>query len=178
MAVILQKKYVYKGLSSFRKWVKKYKKSFRLFLAGLEKKRTPGLKNIISGADTAVWSEMNCLSCANCCKNMTPTYKLSDIRRIASHLGMTVSEFKHKWLKKERKPGGDWVNKKTPCQFLNLATNKCTIYEIRPHDCRHFPHHHKNFRDYGHIIKQNLEYCPATFLLVQKIIDALSQKKN
>lgn len=99
---------------------------------------------------------------------MSPTYTKSDLRRISSHLGMTVDEFKIKWLRKDR--NGDWINVKQPCQFLNLEDNKCSIYDVRPKDCAGFPHHtKKRMIDYMHVFKQNIEYCPATFKMVEKM---------
>ena len=97
---------------------------------------------------------------------MSPTYTPQDLRRISLHLGMTVDAFKEKWLYKDR--NGDWLNKQQPCQFLNLEDNKCSIYAVRPKDCAGFPHHTKRrMIDYMHVFKQNIEYCPATYKLVE-----------
>ena len=115
-----------------------------------------------------MWQETDCLSCANCCKTMSPTYTPADLKRISSHFDMTVDEFKAKWLYKDR--NNDWLNKKQPCQFLNLTDNKCSIYPIRPKDCAGFPHHtKKKMVDYVHVYKQNIEYCPATYRWIEKM---------
>jgi Fe-S-cluster containining protein len=46
----------------------------------------------------------------------------------------------------------------------------CSIYEVRPADCADFPHFHRRpSTDYFYIHKQNIEYCPATMLLVEKL---------
>jgi hypothetical protein len=104
---------------------------------------------------------------------MTPTYSSKDIKRISAHLGTTVNTFKEKWLRKERN-SGDWLNKSTPCQFLDLKNNKCGIYEVRPADCSGFPHLPKKMKDYVHVHKQNVEYCPATYRLVEKMMQSLT----
>jgi Fe-S-cluster containining protein len=99
---------------------------------------------------------------------MSPTYTPADLKRISSHFDMTVDEFKAKWLYKDR--NNDWLNKKQPCQFLNLTDNKCSIYPIRPKDCAGFPHHtKKKMIDYVHVYKQNIEYCPATYRWIEKM---------
>jgi hypothetical protein len=104
---------------------------------------------------------------------MTPTYTMGDMKRISSHFGMTVAEFKEKWLYKE-KDSGDWLNKSSPCQFLDLKNNHCTIYEIRPADCAGFPHFpKKKMQEYMHVHKQNIEYCPATYRMVEKMMEKL-----
>ena len=76
---------------------------------------------------------------------------------------------KRKWLKKERGTG-KWLNKTTPCQFLDQETNMCHVYEVRPADCAGFPHlTKKRMLDYIHIHKQNLDECPATFKMIEKM---------
>jgi Fe-S-cluster containining protein len=106
---------------------------------------------------------------------MTPTFTNTDIKRISAHLEMTEDAFKKKWLKKDR--SGDWINTRQPCQFLNLKDNKCSIYEVRPKDCSGFPHHtRRQMVDYMHVFKQNIEYCPATFRLVERMMESTSAK--
>ena len=104
---------------------------------------------------------------------MTPTYTVKDMKRISAHFGMTVREFKDKWLYKERS-SGDWMNRDTPCQFLDLQTNMCTVYDIRPLDCAGFPHlPRKKMVEYMHVHKQNVEFCPATYRMVEKMMEKL-----
>ena len=160
-------------LRSFRRKARKNKGRFRRFLTGIENNRPRGLDMLVGSLEPEVWRETDCLGCANCCKTMTPTFTLKDIRRISAHLGQTTEEFKKKYLRKERKKDGDWLNRTEPCQFLNLQDNKCSIYEVRPADCAGFPHFPKKMVDYMHVHKQNLEYCPATFRLVEKLMSRL-----
>jgi Fe-S-cluster containining protein len=156
------------NLRAFRKTVAANKSAFKRFLTKLENNPTRGLTKTIIVKDAEVWQEIDCLSCANCCKTMSPTYTPGDLKRIAGHFGMSVNAFKEKWLYKDK--NGDWMNRKQPCQFLNLIDNKCSIYPIRPKDCAGFPHHHKKpFSEYAHVFKQNIEYCPATHRLVEKM---------
>lgn len=160
------------NLRSFRKKVEKNKTVFKRFLNKLLKEQPRGLDKIAAATDKEVWQETDCLTCANCCKTMSPTYTTADIKRISAHLEMTPDEFKKKWLRKDR--GGDWLNKTEPCQFLNLENNYCAIYEVRPKDCAGFPHHTKRrMVDYMHVYKQNVEYCPATYKLVEKMMEKM-----
>jgi uncharacterized protein len=106
---------------------------------------------------------------------MSPTYTGSDMKRIATHLNMSIDEFKIKYLYKDKQ--GDWLNKQQPCQFLNLEDNKCSIYPIRPRDCAGFPHHTKRrMVDYMHVYKQNIEYCPATYRMVEKMRETIQKR--
>lgn len=157
------------NLRSFKKKVKLNKNRLKRFLTRLEKKPPRGLDKITLALEPEIWKEVDCLTCANCCKKMTPTYTKADIKRISTHFNQTPQEFTDKWLIYEKKDK-DWQNKKQPCQFLNLADNKCSIYEIRPLDCSGFPHlPRKKMVDYMHVHKQNIEYCPATYRLVERL---------
>jgi len=163
------------SLRSFRDKARKNKRRFRRFLTLLEKNTPSKLRVATVAADKAVWQEVDCLSCANCCKTMSPTYSAADIKRISAHLQMSPKQFKDKWLEYDE-VDKDWSNKSRPCQFLDLSTNKCGIYEVRPADCAGFPHHTKRkMVDYMHVYKQNVEYCPATFKMVERMMGLIDQ---
>lgn len=164
------------NLRSFKQKVRYNKRAFRRFLTKLEKTPPRGLDKIAVETDKDTWLVTDCLTCANCCKTMSPTFTKKDITRIAGHFEMTDEEFRKKWLYKDR--NGDWINKQQPCQFLNLEDNKCSIYAIRPRDCAGFPHHtRKRMVDYMHVFKQNVEYCPATYKMVELIMDKVNAGK-
>lgn len=156
------------NLRSFKLMVAKNKRKKRVFLGKLEKNPPRGLDKIAIQVEKDVWDEVDCLTCANCCKSMTPTYTKKDIARISAHFNQTQSEFKEKWLYQDKK--GEWMNTSTPCQFLDKKTNMCSIYEIRPADCAGFPHlSKKKMVQYIDVHKQNVEYCPATYKMVEKM---------
>lgn len=157
------------NLRQFGRQVKKHKRAYRYFLTRLEKNPPKGLHKLMDEIDAQVWAETDCLTCGNCCKSMVPTYTRTDIKRVATHFGMSSEAFKEKWLEYD-KSTGDWQNKSRPCQFLNKADNKCSIYPIRPADCAGFPHlTKKKTVDYIHVHHQNIEYCPATFRMVARL---------
>lgn len=162
---------------SFKQKVRRYKTAYKRFLSRIERKPSRGIDSLTPIIEKEVWKEVDCLSCANCCKTMTPTFTPKDIKRIANHLEMSVPAFQKKWLKRERGGDRDWINKSTPCQFLDLKNNMCSIYEVRPADCSGFPHlPKKKMVDYIHIHKQNIEYCPATFKMVEKMMERMNGK--
>ena len=157
------------ALKSLKKKFDLNRKSFRYFISRIEKNPPENLHQILDKTEKEVWAQVSCLSCANCCKVMSPTYTTEDIKRISAHLRMKAKVFKEKWLYRDKR-NNDWMNKSQPCQFLDLNTNMCSIYEVRPADCADFPHFHKRpATDYLYIHKQNIEYCPATMLLVEKV---------
>ena len=164
------------NLRSFAIQSKKKQKGYRSFLTKLENKAPRGLDDMIVEVDKKVWEEIDCLSCANCCKKMTPTFTPKDIKRAANFLHITPKVFKETWLTYEKKDK-DWVNISQPCQFLDLKTNMCTIYEARPADCAGFPHlAKKKAVEYMHVHKQNMAYCPATLKFVELMKEKVKNK--
>lgn len=157
---------------------KKNKKSFRKFISKMEDSKLKDIVGVAEEAEKEVWKEVDCLSCANCCKKMTPTLTGKDKKRIADHLGLTKKEFTEKYLVYD-KESKDWHMQQQPCVFLDLDTNKCTIYDIRPDDCRGFPHLVKKpMESFIYIHKQNIKYCPATYLWVEKMMDRITFNKD
>jgi Fe-S-cluster containining protein len=155
------------NLRSFKIQSKKKQRACRYFLTRLENSAPRGLDSIAAAIDKEVWKEIDCLSCANCCKEMTPTFTPQDLKRIATHVNVPVNEFKEKWLKYEKKDKY-WVNASQPCHFLDLKTNKCSIYALRPADCAGFPHlTKKKALSYLHVHKQNMAYCPAALKFIE-----------
>lgn len=174
--------YVKKGtmqpvnLRTFREKVKKHAKGMRAFLTRVEKHPPRKLDATMAVINQEVWQETDCLTCANCCKKMTPTFTEKDVTRIAKHLGMTKAAFREKWLYLDR--NGDWMNRVQPCQFLDAKSNMCSIYEVRPSDCAGFPHlTRKPMTDYMQWHRQNVQYCPATYRMVEKLRERLSTQK-
>jgi Fe-S-cluster containining protein len=149
--------------------VAQHKSRLRRFLTKLENNPPLLLDTYTDRIDKEVWAETNCLACSNCCRSMTPTFTFQDMKRIATHFRMSVPTFKEKWLYKNKQ--GEWMNRVQPCQFLDLRTNMCSIYDIRPADCAGFPHlTKKKMVEYMHVHKQNIQFCPATFRMVVKLM--------
>jgi uncharacterized protein len=157
------------NIKSFKATANRNKPRLVKFLKKFDKKFVPGMLAATLQKDAEVWQQIDCLACANCCKTMTPTYTKADTKRIAAHFNMTPKALHEKYFMIDA-DNGDVVNKTTPCQWLNLKDNKCSIYDIRPADCSGFPHHtKKRFDLYNHVYEQNLNKCPATYELVKKM---------
>jgi uncharacterized protein len=164
------------SIKTFAQQVALQKDQMLSFLEQLEQHASPLLDTYVEQLEPAIWKETDCLACANCCRNMSPTFTTQDIKRIATHFRMTVQAFKEKWLYQNKQ--GNWMNRSQPCQFLDLRTNKCSIYAIRPADCAGFPHlTKKKTVEYLHVHKQNIRYCPATFKLVEKLMKLTDEKR-
>ncbi len=148
-----------------------HQKPMRKFIGALEEAVHKGIKKLAVAVEQEVWQETNCMTCANCCKKMTPTLTKNDQKRIADHLGLSTTDFKNKYLEYDA-ADHDWSMRQQPCAFLDLQSNKCSIYAVRPADCAGFPHLTKApLKSYLYIHKQNIEYCPASYRFVEKMME-------
>jgi uncharacterized protein len=165
-------------LKHLKKQFEANKKTFRKFIDNLEEAEHKGVKKEARAAEKEVWAKVDCLTCANCCKKMTPTLDKKDRKRIAAHLGLTTKAFKAKYLDYD-KEDKDWRMQQQPCVFLDPDSNKCSIYPVRPADCAGFPHLTKTpLKSYLYIHKQNIEYCPATYRFVEKMMERIEISKD
>ena len=119
------------------------------------------------------FEKIDCLQCANCCKNYSPRFKTPDIKRISKHLKLKEGDFIETYLRVDE--DGDYVAKSTPCPFLG-EDNYCSIYENRPSDCHRFP-----YTDEDVIIKRqnltlkNSTFCPIVYYVLEKLVKSGSQ---
>ena len=85
--------------------------------------------------EAEVWKEISCLSCANCCKKMTPTFTIKDIKRISAHLNETPEVFKKKWLKTDTNK--DMVNVKESHTAIFVKAELGSKEQAKPVDNNH-----------------------------------------
>lgn len=114
------------------------------------------------------FEKVNCLSCANCCKNYSPRFKTPDIKRISKVVGMRESVFIDNYLRIDEE--GDYVLISKPCPFLG-EDNFCSIYEDRPSDCRRFPYTDEDvFIKKQSLTLKNVSFCPAVYFVIEKLM--------
>ena len=114
-----------------------------------------------------VSQQVDCTACANCCKTITPTFKPSDIQRLARHLSLSNDDFTAKFLHHNQDVGGLTFRTEI-CPFLK--DNICTVYQYRPSACRSFPHLHKP--DFVFRVTQafnNYSICPIVFNVYEEL---------
>ena len=114
------------------------------------------------------FAKIDCLKCANCCKNHSPRFKQPDIKRIAKSLRIKEGELVAKYLVLDKE--GDYVSREKPCPFL-AEDNTCNIYEDRPSDCARYP-----YTDEDVLIKRvaltlkNATVCPITYTVLERLL--------
>ncbi|MEM6298923.1 MAG: YkgJ family cysteine cluster protein [Bacteroidota bacterium] len=148
------------------------RKENREFLKSLRKKRGKHVNALAAEIHEEVFEEIDCLTCANCCKTISPVFKARDIVRIAKHLRMKPAQLEEQYLQIDE--DDDYVVKELPCPFLG-ADNFCSIYEVRPRACESYPHTDKEFHKKLVLTQKNTEVCPATYRIVEEMKKRISE---
>ena len=119
-------------------------------------------------------AEIDCRTCSNCCKEMSPMLDEKDVETLAGVLHLTQEEFKEKYVLKDDEENG-YRFKTKPCPFLR--DNGCLHYEHRPKDCRSYPHLHKtNFNSRLMGVIDNCSICPIVFNVYESLKNKFSHR--
>lgn len=86
-------------LDFYKKQAQQKQKDHKKFLDGLKKKPPKNLDYLVVEKHEETFEEIDCLSCANCCKTTGPLYTEKDIERISKHLRMKQADFESKFLR-------------------------------------------------------------------------------
>jgi len=155
------------NLNSFNEKAKSQSRDNKEFLNKLKRRAPRNLDDIFHEEHEAAFEEIDCLSCANCCKTTSPIFYEKDIDRLAKRLRMRPSEFIAKYLKIDEDK--DYVLTKAPCPFLD-GENYCMVYEDRPTACREYPHtNRKNMHQILDLTLKNTLVCPAVLKIVEDV---------
>lgn len=119
-----------------------------------------------------VSANIDCLACANCCRNLEPELKKEEIPHLAALKGIEITDFKQEYIHSDKVEDIDFLKKK-PCIFL--ANTACTIYSERPFSCADYPHLYKpHFKYRLKSIFRNYEMCPIVFHTIEQLKENLS----
>ena len=146
-------------------------KSKQDFLSYYKKnrKRLDKMDTIVHMLHDEVSSQIDCLSCAQCCRSLGPAIYDKDIERMAKALRMKPSQIIDEYLKVDE--DNDYVFRSMPCPFL-MDDNYCSIYEYRPKACREYPHtDRKKFTQIYKLTIKNSETCPIAYEVLNKLIE-------
>lgn len=146
---------------------KQVEKESNRFYKRLKKRPPAGIDEEVTLLDEEVFRKIDCTTCANCCKTISPVFKDRDITRLAAHFKIRPAIFTDKYLFLDE--DGDYVLKSTPCPFL-ATNNLCGIYDIRPAACRSYPHTGTlPVRKSWELIIKNSAVCPAVYEITEQL---------
>lgn len=153
-----------------KNWEKKSKERQKIYKQYLQRAQKNTVLRQLPDLHDEAFSRVDCLQCANCCKNFSPRFKTPDIKRLSKLLQLRESDFIETYLKVDE--DGDYVANTSPCPFLG-SDNYCSIYEDRPSDCRRFPYTDEDviFKRQPLTLK-NSTFCPITYFVLEKLVAA------
>ena len=133
---------------------------FRSYLKYMDKSDAD-IDSLVAGISNQIINQINCKACANCCKEKSPVVLKEELLSISERLGISREEFENKYLEKTEE-SNELIISKRPCPFLK--NNECEIYDIRPENCRSYPHLLKEgFRSRLFGVIENYSLCPIVF---------------
>ena len=157
-------------LEKFKIETAKRQPAYRELLKKLKKQNPRQLDNEVHALHEESFEDIDCLTCANCCKTTSPIFRQGDIERLSKALKMKVPAFIDSYLHLDAE--NDYVLNEAPCPFL-APDNTCIVYESRPTACREYPHtDRKKFRQLLSLSLKNTQICPAVKRIFDKLEDA------
>jgi uncharacterized protein len=155
------------NLKSFNDIAKNKSVENKKFLQGLKKKDPRKIDDAFHQLHEEVFEEIDCLTCANCCKTTSPIFYQTDIERVAKAVRLKPGDFIEKYLRVDEDK--DYVLKSSPCPFLD-SENYCSVYEDRPKACREYPHtNRKKMVQIMDLTYKNTLVCPAVLEIVERM---------
>jgi uncharacterized protein len=152
---------------------KKKENENRKFLSRLKVRVPKDLDVTVHQLHDDVFSGINCLACANCCKNLGPRITEKDIERIAKFLKLKKELFVKTYLQIDEDK--DYVFQSMPCPFLK-SDNSCSIYDIRPKACAEYPHtDRRKFHQLFNLTLKNTFTCPAAYEIIEGLKENYSR---
>lgn len=138
----------------------------------LSKLKSPSFDKVVHEFHDEVFGQLDCTKCGLCCRNMGPIFRNTDIKHICATIGMKEKELTSTLM--QDPDGVGFMLKQLPCQFQN-PDNTCSIYDVRTLSCRNFPHTKSvNIQKKLVGLALDSEFCPAAFLICEKIIEKYS----
>lgn len=89
---------------------------------------------------TRVQQDIDCTTCANCCRCSVVAVSEPDIERLASYLAATAEEVTRAYTVPDPDEPSARILRSTREGCVFLDGNLCRVYEARPKTCRDFPH--------------------------------------
>jgi uncharacterized protein len=111
-----------------------------------------------------VEEQIDCTTCANCCRVATVQLSDRDIRDLSRFLRLSEPAFVEKYTTQD--PAEGLILKRTDHGCVFLEGNDCTIYENRPRTCENFPHLVRGEGSVARRMWQMVDracYCPIVY---------------
>ncbi|MEO7142701.1 MAG: YkgJ family cysteine cluster protein [Bryobacteraceae bacterium] len=122
--------------------------------------------------------QIDCTTCANCCRVATVTVTERDAEKLSSFLGLRPEKFLAQYTTEDPEEGVILRRTEQGCVFLN--GNDCTVYEARPRTCVDFPHLVRGAGSIASRMWQFIDracYCPIVYNGLEAFKDHVGFKR-
>ena len=156
-----------------KKWQENLR--FRTYLARYARRN----RNLLRLAEQ-VHEQIDCRTCANCCREGEAGISNRDIDRLAKFIGVTTKEFREQYTMRAK--DNELILKrdsKTGCVFLK--DNLCSVYEARPKACANYPHlvdGDGSIASRMWYLVDRVEFCPIMYNWIEAAKQELSYPKK
>jgi Fe-S-cluster containining protein len=110
--------------------------------------------------------EIDCRSCANCCRVAETDVTKRDVERLSRYLGLKPQEFVEQYTTSSAFEQKEPILRRRENGCIFLEGNDCSIYEARPDTCRDFPHLIRGAGSFESRMWQMVDratYCPIVY---------------
>lgn len=111
-----------------------------------------------------------CTECGACCRREGYVWvSRPEVERLARHFGISAAEFRSRYTREVaiqglEERGVSLTRGAEACIFLDLETNRCTVYEARPEQCAAYPFWPRAIRSQKDWARDVEAYCePEAF---------------
>jgi hypothetical protein len=127
------------------------------------------LDALVDSIAADVIAEIDCTTCANCCRSLTVGLTPNDISSLATALHLSEEQVITDHVDRHAAHTcGEWgVLCHQPCPFLRGKL--CSLYAHRPGACRHYPALTPNFRWLITDILAGVGNCPIIFNVIERL---------
>lgn len=116
-----------------------------------------------------LFQNYDCSRCRHCCKKYAGSIPKEDVERDAEKLGLTVADFKAKYLKTEPDVEGNYQTMHVPCDFMDDA-GACLLEDCKPDSCKKFPYTDQPDRLHSmYSVLDVASVCPVAFEIVERL---------
>lgn len=113
----------------------------------------------------SVEEQIDCMACANCCRQTRVNVSRTDIDSLAQYLDLSREQVLREYTMPDQEDRETILrHAKEGCVFLD--GNLCMVYEARPRACRDFPYVAKESRSLGgrmSSVCKHASLCPIIF---------------
>ena len=132
------------------------------------------LDAIVRELYTDVATAIDCRTCANCCRVITPTPTSEEIETLAAVLQITAEQFRTQYLYQNSDKAGRLLR---PCPLLK--GNECSVYSHRPQECAAYPYLLRDdFRTRLFGVLDNYAICPIVFNVYEQLKGHLWRRRR